>query len=124
MSQRIQKHVRCKRLPAIAQRHPVPCLSPSGRRIFSSVSRMAWRAEHAKLCYRQGTAPFPRHQPSEHMMTVAIALQSVTKSFTNVVAVDRLDLTVPSGSLYGFIGPNGSGKTTTLAHDHAHPLAR
>ncbi len=47
-------------------------------------------------------------------MTTAIALRNVTKSFTNLVAVDRLDLTVPSGSLYGFIGPNGSGKTTTL----------
>jgi ABC-2 type transport system ATP-binding protein len=47
-------------------------------------------------------------------MTAAITLRNVTKSFRDVVAVDRLDLTVPSGSLYGFIGPNGSGKTTTL----------
>jgi ABC-2 type transport system ATP-binding protein len=47
-------------------------------------------------------------------MTTAIALRNVTKCFTSLVAVDRLDLTVPSGSLYGFIGPNGSGKTTTL----------
>ena len=34
--------------------------------------------------------------------------------FSGIVAVDGLDLTVPAGSLYGFIGPNGSGKTTTL----------
>ena len=44
----------------------------------------------------------------------AIELNSVTKSFSNHVAVDNLDLAVPTGSIYGFIGPNGSGKTTTL----------
>jgi ABC-2 type transport system ATP-binding protein len=47
-------------------------------------------------------------------MGVAIAIRNVTKRFKDVCAVDRLDLTVPAGSLYGFIGPNGSGKTTTL----------
>jgi ABC-2 type transport system ATP-binding protein len=47
-------------------------------------------------------------------MKAAITLRNVKKSFRDVVAVDRLDLTVPSGSLYGFIGPNGSGKTTAL----------
>ena len=47
-------------------------------------------------------------------MNPAITLRNVTKSFRDVVAVDRLDLIVPIGSLYGFIGPNGSGKTTTL----------
>lgn len=48
------------------------------------------------------------------MTTDAIAISSVTKRFGSVVAVDELDLVVPRGSLYGFIGPNGSGKTTTL----------
>ena len=47
-------------------------------------------------------------------MSDAISLRGVTKRFGGVVAVDELDLTVPRGSLYGFIGPNGSGKTTTL----------
>lgn len=47
-------------------------------------------------------------------MSAAIALTGVTKSFGSVTAVDRLDLTVPTGGLYGFIGPNGAGKTTTL----------
>ena len=47
-------------------------------------------------------------------MTDAISIRGVTKQFGGVVAVDDLDLTVPRGSLYGFIGPNGSGKTTTL----------
>jgi ABC-2 type transport system ATP-binding protein len=47
-------------------------------------------------------------------MTAAITIRNVSKRFNNVVAVDDLNLTVPAGSLYGFIGPNGSGKTTTL----------
>jgi ABC-2 type transport system ATP-binding protein len=38
----------------------------------------------------------------------------VTKTFGKVVAVDDLSLDVPKRSVYGFIGPNGSGKTTTL----------
>ena len=44
----------------------------------------------------------------------AIELSGVTKSFANTVAVDDLSLSVPEGSIYGFIGPNGSGKTTTM----------
>jgi ABC-2 type transport system ATP-binding protein len=44
----------------------------------------------------------------------AVELQRVTKTFGAVTAVDALSLTVPRGTVYGFIGPNGSGKTTTL----------
>jgi ABC-2 type transport system ATP-binding protein len=44
----------------------------------------------------------------------AIELEKVTKRFGNCTAVDALDLVVPEGTIYGFIGPNGSGKTTTL----------
>src|SRR3954462_4224929 len=51
----------------------------------------------------------------QHRMTPpAIRLTDVTKRFDGTTAVDRLTLTVPAGSIYGFIGPNGSGKTTTL----------
>ncbi|MCA1664333.1 MAG: ATP-binding cassette domain-containing protein [Myxococcales bacterium] len=44
----------------------------------------------------------------------AVAIRGVTKYFGEYAAVDDLTLTVPRGSVYGFIGPNGSGKTTTL----------
>ena len=47
-------------------------------------------------------------------MSNAIRLTDVTKRFNGVAAVDGLTLAVPDGSIYGFIGPNGSGKTTTL----------
>ena len=43
-----------------------------------------------------------------------IEIHNVTKTFGKHTAVDDLSLTVPQGSVYGFIGPNGSGKTTTL----------
>lgn len=43
-----------------------------------------------------------------------IELEHVTKSYGNHIAVDDLSLQVPKGSIYGFIGPNGSGKTTTI----------
>jgi ABC-2 type transport system ATP-binding protein len=44
----------------------------------------------------------------------AVEISNVTKAFATVTAVDSLSLTVPEGSVYGFIGPNGSGKTTTM----------
>jgi ABC-2 type transport system ATP-binding protein len=44
----------------------------------------------------------------------SVELQGITKSFGAQMAVRDLSLEVPSGSIYGFIGPNGSGKTTTL----------
>src|SRR5205085_12553694 len=47
-------------------------------------------------------------------MTAAVELDAVTKTFGPQTAVDELSLRVPEHSIYGFIGPNGSGKTTTL----------
>ncbi|HEU0240882.1 MAG TPA: ATP-binding cassette domain-containing protein, partial [Micromonosporaceae bacterium] len=48
-------------------------------------------------------------------MTLAIASAGLTKRFrSGQVAVDGIDLAVPHGAVYGFLGPNGSGKTTTI----------
>jgi ABC-2 type transport system ATP-binding protein len=43
-----------------------------------------------------------------------IELQKITKNFGSLTAVNELSLRVPAGTIYGFIGPNGSGKTTTI----------
>jgi ABC-2 type transport system ATP-binding protein len=48
------------------------------------------------------------------MTGLAVELNGVSKTFGANKAVQDLDLQVPEGSIYGFIGPNGSGKTTTI----------
>jgi len=44
----------------------------------------------------------------------AIQTFGLTKRFGRVAVVDELHLSVPTGSVFGFLGPNGSGKTTTI----------
>jgi ABC-type cobalamin transport system ATPase subunit len=43
-----------------------------------------------------------------------IEIQGLTKQYKDVTAVDNLNLGIPSGELFGLLGPNGSGKTTTI----------
>ena len=43
----------------------------------------------------------------------AIEIRNLSKSFRGMYAVDHLNMTVPVGTIYGFIGENGSGKSTT-----------
>jgi ABC-2 type transport system ATP-binding protein len=44
----------------------------------------------------------------------AVLTRGLTKRFGHQTAVDAIDLAVPAGAVYGFLGPNGSGKTTTI----------
>jgi len=46
--------------------------------------------------------------------SLAIETTGLTKRFGDQLVVDNLDLSVPRGSVFGFLGPNGSGKTTTI----------
>jgi len=45
----------------------------------------------------------------------ALGLYGLRKRFGRTVAVDGIDLEIPSGAFYGLLGPNGAGKTTTLS---------
>jgi ABC-2 type transport system ATP-binding protein len=45
---------------------------------------------------------------------LTIETQGLTKRFGHQVAVDNVDIAVPRGAVFGFLGPNGSGKTTTI----------
>jgi ABC-2 type transport system ATP-binding protein len=48
------------------------------------------------------------------MNQLAIATESLTKTYATIPAVRRISLTVPRGSIYGFLGRNGAGKTITI----------
>lgn len=54
-------------------------------------------------------------QSARAVPELAVSSAGLTKRFrSGQVAVDRVDLAVPHGAVYGFLGPNGSGKTTTI----------
>jgi ABC-2 type transport system ATP-binding protein len=60
-------------------------------------------------------AAAPAGEPGAPDAAPAIATRGLTKRFrSGQLAVDNLSLEVPRGSVYGFLGPNGSGKTTTI----------
>jgi len=44
----------------------------------------------------------------------AIRTEQLTKRYGKTLALDRLDLAVAPGEVYGYLGPNGAGKTTTI----------
>jgi ABC-2 type transport system ATP-binding protein len=64
------------------------------------------------------SAPTPadQFQPRTDAPTadLAVATRGLTKSYGRQVALTGLDMSVPTGKVYGFLGPNGSGKTTAL----------
>jgi ABC-2 type transport system ATP-binding protein len=54
--------------------------------------------------------PAPTHESGER----AIHTVGLSKRYGDSLALDRLDLTVNAGEVYGYLGPNGAGKTTTI----------
>ena len=46
--------------------------------------------------------------------SLAIDVRGLTKRFGKLTAVNGVDIQVPEGQVWGFVGPNGSGKTTTI----------
>jgi ABC-2 type transport system ATP-binding protein len=48
-------------------------------------------------------------------MANIIETSKLTKAFNSLTAVDKLDITVESGEIFGLLGPNGAGKTTTIS---------
>lgn len=47
-------------------------------------------------------------------MEYCVSTHNLSKQFGKELAVNRVDLSIPYGAVYGFLGPNGAGKTTTL----------
>ena len=67
-------------------------------------------------CKYTGTTTLkPGFQPQRKVLGLPVVrIANITKTYGHHTAVSNLSLDVPGGSLYGFIGPNGSGKTTTI----------
>jgi ABC-2 type transport system ATP-binding protein len=63
-----------------------------------------------------GPDPTRRHCAAGHACRLmdAIRATGLTKRYGSTLALDNLDLAVGEGEVYGFLGPNGSGKTTTI----------
>jgi ribosome-dependent ATPase len=64
------------------------------------------------LDHRQGAAR-PAHREATRR-DVAIEAQRLTRRFGSFLAVDHIDLAIVRGEIFGFVGPNGCGKTTTM----------
>jgi ABC-2 type transport system ATP-binding protein len=64
---------------------------------------------------RRPPAPIPENgHASSVSMEIAVSARGLTRRFGDFTAVDKVSLTVRRGEIFGFLGPNGSGKTTTI----------
>jgi hypothetical protein len=54
------------------------------------------------------------HRPADSSAQPVIQTTGLTKRYGSTLALDRLDLAIHPGEVYGFLGPNGAGKTTTI----------
>jgi ABC-2 type transport system ATP-binding protein len=71
---------------------------------------------HANLATAQRAAPFPESSGERRRTRAGIAIEgrALSKRFGSFTAVDRVNLSVSYGEIYGLLGANGAGKTTTI----------
>jgi branched-chain amino acid transport system permease protein len=83
---------------------------PDGIWGFFNLATQRWRAK-AKV---RGAGPALQLAPAAVAGDMVLEVKSLSKHFGGLKAVDDVDLAVKRGSVHALIGPNGSGKTTTL----------
>ena len=66
-----------------------------------------------RLCYR-GPGPPNAHMPTLPTSRPVIQVAGVRKTYGSTVAVDEVSFQVNEGEIFGLIGPDGAGKTTTM----------
>ena len=90
------------------------------------VAQQPEQAAYAQPAYAQPDQQPSQFQPAPAQLPVAppqapsqtgaaVEIRGLAKLFDDKVAVDRINLTIPSGSFYGLVGRNGAGKTTTIS---------
>ena len=52
--------------------------------------------------------------PADVVFKMIISLKNVSKKFKNLIAVDNINLDINEGEIFGIVGPDGAGKTTTI----------
>jgi ABC-2 type transport system ATP-binding protein len=102
--------------PNPAAPHPPPDpAAPPDEISFGRAPDGAAAAEAARRRQAQAQARGPGGDPGDARAKAAIVTRGLAKRFrSGQLVVDDLSLEVPYGAVYGFLGPNGSGKTTTI----------
>ncbi|NIV73568.1 MAG: ATP-binding cassette domain-containing protein, partial [Gammaproteobacteria bacterium] len=97
-----------------AGREPGEALAPALRRVPLGMEDVFV----SLVGHTAAGTPVPRQPPPfstpRTKSSPAVILEGLTRTFGDFVAVDRVSLTVSRGDVFGFLGPNGSGKTTTI----------
>ncbi len=91
----------------------VPPLAPQSQKqfccaLFSPRFSPRLRVSAVKTLFSFGS------EPTENLMPTVIETRDLTKRFGQLTAVDHLNLSVSGGEIFGLVGPDGAGKTTTL----------
>src|SRR5688500_12671340 len=85
---------------------------------FTLRATSAWLMEFVAFQLGVGPRKGPRRValcgPTAPRPVDAGSAKGLTKRYDDLVAVDGLDLTIPTGVCFGLLGPNGAGKTTTI----------
>ena len=105
---------RVKLLPKVAWALIILLTNGIGPIIFLAVGREWGGRRDDGLGARPGSTLLARYSDRAPSSCPAIEFDGVRKSYGDHVVLDDVALTVPHGSVFGFLGPNGSGKTTAL----------
>ncbi|MHB1172387.1 MAG: ABC transporter ATP-binding protein [Lacisediminihabitans sp.] len=101
-----QKSVQ-QRTPSVRKPTPVGTPAPARKPTPARKPAPARKPTSARRGTKRPAAPAKRE--------IVLAIEGLSKRYGDNVAVDRIDLSVTAGTIFGIVGPNGAGKTTTLS---------